>query len=95
MLGHLPKVPGGYRRYETPDHSENRFLLGLVSSGVGFHNNHHRFAACARCGFAWWEIDVSFLFIRALERLGLAWNVARVPDSVLVEGGVQPAIERK
>jgi len=91
VLGHLPKVPGGYRRYETPDQSENRFLLGLVSCGVGFHNNHHRFAASARCGFAWWEIDVSYLFIRALQFLGLAWNVSRVPDSVLLEGGLRAA----
>jgi len=95
VLGHLPSVPGGYRRYQTPDRSENRFLLGLISCGVGFHNNHHRFAACARCGFAWWEIDVSFFFIRALERLGLAWNVvSRVPDSVLIEGGLEPADSR-
>jgi stearoyl-CoA desaturase (Delta-9 desaturase) len=95
VLGHLPKVPGGYRRYETPDQSENRFLLGLISCGVGFHNNHHRFATCARCGFAWWEIDISFFFIRALERFGLAWNVSRVPNSVLVEGRLRPRVERE
>lgn len=93
VLGHMPNLPGAYRRYETPDRSVNRFLLGLVSSGVGFHNNHHRYAASARCGFAWWEIDVSFLFIRTLERLRLAWNVvSRIPDSVLVEGGLRSSI---
>jgi stearoyl-CoA desaturase (delta-9 desaturase) len=26
----------------------------------------------------WWEIDVSGLVIRALRRLGLAWNVVRI-----------------
>lgn len=92
VLGHMPNVPGGYRRYETPDRSTNRFLLGLLSFGVGFHNNHHRFAPSARCGFAWWEIDISYYFIRALELVGLAWNVSsRVPDNVLAEGGLRPA----
>jgi stearoyl-CoA desaturase (delta-9 desaturase) len=95
VLGHMPNVPGGYRRYETPDRSQNRFLLGLVSCGVGFHNNHHRFAASARSGFAWWEIDISYYFIRAMEQMGLAWNVqSRLPDSVLIEGALRPSVAR-
>jgi stearoyl-CoA desaturase (delta-9 desaturase) len=75
VLNHIPTLPGGYRRFDTPDKSTNRFLLGIVSSGVGFHNNHHQFAACAKCGFAWWEIDISYYVIRAMQSLGLAWDV--------------------
>jgi stearoyl-CoA desaturase (delta-9 desaturase) len=75
VLNHLPAVPGGYRRFETPDKSTNRLLLGIISSGVGFHNNHHRFASCARCGLAWWELDVSYYCIRVMQVLGLAWDV--------------------
>ncbi len=91
VLGHMPDGVGAYRRYETQDRSANRFLLGLISCGIGFHNNHHRFAASARCGFAWWEVDFSYYFIRALQGLGLASNVmARPPDDVLIEGGLRP-----
>jgi len=74
-LNHLPTVPGGYRRFETPDKSTNRLLLGILSSGVGFHNNHHRFAASARCGYAWWELDVSYYVIYTMGLVGLAWDV--------------------
>jgi stearoyl-CoA desaturase (delta-9 desaturase) len=75
LLTHLPQVPGGYRRYDTPDGSTNRVLLGMVTSGAGFHNNHHRDPGSARCGVAWWELDISYYFTRALQFAGLARNV--------------------
>ena len=31
----------GYRNYETDDNSRNNLLVGLVSNGEGWHNNHH------------------------------------------------------
>jgi hypothetical protein len=32
---------------------------------------------CAAHGQRWWEVDVSYLTIRLLERVGLAWGVVR------------------
>jgi stearoyl-CoA desaturase (Delta-9 desaturase) len=29
-------------------------------------------------GLRWWEIDVTGLVIRAMQRTGLAWNVVRI-----------------
>ena len=29
------------RRFDTPDHSRNNFVLALVTFGEGWHNNHH------------------------------------------------------
>lgn len=29
----------------------------------------------------WWEIDISGLVIRAMERVGLVWDVVRVPQA--------------
>ena len=74
-LNHLPKFPGNYRRYPTRDASTNRFLLGIVTCGVGFHNNHHAQPSAANSGNAWWEIDASYYAIRALQFVRLAWNV--------------------
>jgi stearoyl-CoA desaturase (delta-9 desaturase) len=91
VLSHLPQLPGGYRRFDTPDKSTNRPLLGIISAGVGFHNNHHREAACARCGFAWWELDVSYYFILILRLVGLAWGVrSKLPDEVHATRGPAP-----
>jgi fatty-acid desaturase len=66
----------GYRNYETGDASRNNLLLGIIAGGEGWHNNHHADPASARHGHKWWELDVGWLSIRALMRLGLATNVA-------------------
>lgn len=31
----------GYRNFDLPDHSVNRYFFGLFFWGVGYHNNHH------------------------------------------------------
>jgi stearoyl-CoA desaturase (Delta-9 desaturase) len=69
----------GKRRFETDDQSTNVFWLALPSFGESWHHNHHAFPTSARHGLRWWEIDTSALLIGALERLGLAWNVVKVP----------------
>src|SRR5882757_5637386 len=65
----------GYRSYETGEDSRNNILVGLISNGEGWHNNHHADPRSARHGHRWWEIDNTWLTIRALEWLGLASDV--------------------
>jgi stearoyl-CoA desaturase (Delta-9 desaturase) len=65
----------GTRRYDTPDDSRNNALLALFTLGEGWHNNHHQSMGSARAGFAWWEIDVTYYSLLALERLGLVWDL--------------------
>lgn len=67
----------GYRNYETGEGSRNNWIVALLSGGEGWHNNHHADPRSARHGHRRWEIDVIFLFIRALEAAGLAWGVVR------------------
>lgn len=67
----------GYRNYETKDTTVNCWWVGLLASGEGWHNNHHAQPSCAAHGHRWWELDLSFLAIRGLERVGLARNVKR------------------
>ena len=68
----------GGRPYRTADHSRNNLLVGVLTLGEGWHNNHHAFPTSARHGLRWWQIDMSYWVIRALALLGLAWNV-RLP----------------
>lgn len=72
----------GSRRFPTGDDSRNNFVLALVTLGEGWHNNHHYYPGAARQGFYWWEIDPTYYGLRALERLGLIWDLRRVPDHV-------------
>jgi stearoyl-CoA desaturase (delta-9 desaturase) len=69
----------GARRFRTDDHSRNVRWLAVLSLGESWHNNHHAFPTSAAHGMGWRELDLSALIIRGLERLGLAWDVVRVP----------------
>ena len=69
----------GSRRFETDDESTNVFWLALPSLGESWHHNHHAFPRSAVHGLRRWELDPSGLLIGGLQRLGLAWNVVRIP----------------
>ena len=67
----------GYSNYTTDDHSRNNWLVALLTVGEGWHNNHHHDPASASNHHRWWEFDVTWMQIRALEMLGLATEVVR------------------
>lgn len=76
----------GYRNYETTDNSRNLWWVAFLAYGEGWHNNHHAHQRSARHGHRWWEIDLTYGMIRALEVTGLAWNVV-VPAEIRTRGG--------
>jgi stearoyl-CoA desaturase (delta-9 desaturase) len=73
----------GKRRYETTDDSRNNWALALLTTGEGWHNNHHHYQSSANQGFRWWEIDVTFYFLRTLEFFGFIWDLRRPPQAVV------------
>ena len=68
----------GAAQFETKDESRNLLWLAIPSFGESWHNNHHAFPTSAEHGMRRWQIDTSAMVIRALEKLGLAWDVVRV-----------------
>jgi len=70
----------GYRSFRSHDESRNNVLFGVLGFGEGWHNNHHAFPTSARHGLRWWELDVSYLVIRGMALVGLAYDV-KVPSS--------------
>ena len=65
----------GRRDFRSRDESRNNWVIALLVLGEGWHNNHHAFPASARHGLLRGQVDVSWLVIRGLERLGLVWDV--------------------
>ncbi|MEM7410204.1 MAG: fatty acid desaturase [Myxococcota bacterium] len=62
----------------------NSLLLGWISFGEGFHNNHHAHPDSARFGVEPSEFDLGWTMLLALERLGLvrdlrAWSRGNAP----------------
>jgi fatty-acid desaturase len=72
----------GYRNYETNDNSRNNALVAIITSGEGWHNNHHAEPGCASNQRHWWEIDLTYLLLQLLVLLGLAWDV-QLPQRVI------------
>jgi stearoyl-CoA desaturase (delta-9 desaturase) len=68
----------GRRRFDLEDQSTNVFWLALPSLGESWHHNHHAFPRSAHHGLRWWEVDVSGLLIRGMEKVGLASNVVTI-----------------
>lgn len=68
----------GYMRYIVPGATEegrNNYVLGWLSFGEGFHNNHHAYPSSARMGHTSSEVDMGWWAIRSFEVLGLVWGV--------------------
>jgi fatty-acid desaturase len=68
---HSPMI-GNYRLHETKDTSQNSPIVAFLTWGEGWHNTHHKYPGRASFSMRPWEIDVSFLFVQLLAKLGLA-----------------------
>ena len=62
----------GYRSYDVADASTNIVPWGILIGGEELHNNHHAFASSAKLSSKWYELDIGWMYIRILEKLGLA-----------------------
>ena len=67
----------GYRNYETREDSRNNWLFALLTNGEGWHNNHHADPRSAQHGHRWWEVDVTYISLLVLEKIGLIKDLAR------------------
>ncbi len=65
----------GSRRFETRDDSRNNGLIAAVTFGEGWHNNHHAYPRSAKHGLTLREIDINWIQLCALKKLGLIDNV--------------------
>jgi stearoyl-CoA desaturase (delta-9 desaturase) len=70
----------GYRTWRTNEDSRNLWWVGLIAWGEGWHNTHHAFQRSARHGFGW-ELDMTWIVIRALAAVGLAKDVQLLPKN--------------
>jgi len=65
----------GKQDYATGDQSRNNWWVGWLAFGEGWHNNHHAFEYSARHGLRARQFDITWLFIRGFQKLGLVSNV--------------------
>ncbi len=66
-------------------------IVGYLSAGEGWHNNHHADPRSARHGHMWWETDLTWLTIRLLAALGLAEKVVTPSPATLARAKTKRA----
>ena len=83
----------GYRNFEAPDASTNISPWGIMIGGEELHNNHHTYPTSAKFSVKPYEFDIGWVYIRALEKLGLA-TVKKVPPKLQL-GAIKPVADEK
>ena len=75
----------GYRNYDSPDASNNIVPWGIWIGGEELHNNHHTYPTSAKFSTKWHEFDIGWVYIRALQALGLAKVLRVAPTPKVAE----------
>lgn len=70
----------GKQPYSTRCSARDSWIMALFTFGEGYHNYHHEFQHDYRNGVKWWQWDPTKWTIWTLEKLGLVWNLRRVPE---------------
>jgi stearoyl-CoA desaturase (delta-9 desaturase) len=83
----------GYRNFEAPDASTNVSPWGILIGGEELHNNHHTYPTSAKFSIKPYEFDVGWMYIRGMEKLGLA-RVKKVPPKLAL-GDVRLVADNK
>jgi len=68
----------GYSRYTIQNADESGFndvILGLISFGEGFHNNHHSHPSSAKFSMKWYEIDFGWSIIWLLSKAKIITDI--------------------
>jgi len=65
---HIEKIPGNYRNHQTKDLSQNNLIVGILSLGFGWHNNHHADPTKLILTENWWELDIEGLIGKILAK---------------------------
>ena len=91
FICHSPRF--GSQRFTidgASNEGRNQWLLGLITLGEGWHNNHHAMPSSPRMGSAWYELDFGYAVICLLARFGLVWNLQ--DSSKAMKPNVRPVV---
>ncbi|HEX9669141.1 MAG TPA: fatty acid desaturase [Thermoanaerobaculia bacterium] len=78
----------GRQPYSREHSARDSAVMALLALGEGYHNFHHSFPFDYRNGVKPWHFDPAKWVIFALSKLGLARELRRAPDALLLRARV-------
>jgi len=61
----------GYRNFKNKDDSVNALPIDFLTVGELFQNNHHKFGSRISFAHKWYEVDPTYLVLKAFKALGI------------------------
>ena len=74
----------GTQPYSDQNTARDSVWLAFLTHGEGYHNYHHAFETDYRNGRAWYHWDPSKWLIAGLSAVGLASDLRRIPDDMVL-----------
>lgn len=84
----------GTQPYTDENTARDNPWLALVTWGEGYHNFHHIFQYDYRNGVKWWQFDPTKWLILGLEKVGLTYNLKRIPTLTILHAEVAMKFKR-
>ena len=84
----------GTRPYTDTNTARDNPILAIFTWGEGYHNYHHFFQYDYRNGVKRWQYDPSKWIIYGLSKIGLTWDLKRVPDVTIQHAQTEMAFKR-
>ncbi|MEM0909614.1 MAG: acyl-CoA desaturase [Pseudomonadota bacterium] len=69
-------------------------FAALLTMGESYHNNHHAFPGSANLALKDGQIDIGYIVLKGLSRMGLVWNIV-LPHHLTVRPELQAAANKK
>lgn len=74
----------GRQPYSSSHSARDSAIMAFLTFGEGYHNYHHEFQHDYRNGVKPWQWDPSKWSIWLLSKVGLTWDLRRVPDGKIL-----------
>ncbi len=84
----------GTQPYTDENTARDNPWLALVTWGEGYHNYHHIFQYDYRNGVKWWQFDPTKWLILGLSKIGLTYDLKRIPTLTILHAEVAMKFKR-
>ena len=84
----------GTQPYTDTNTARDNWVTALLTYGEGYHNFHHYFQSDHRNGVLWYQYDPTKWLIVILKRIGLASNLKRTPEELVLRARLHMEAQR-